>query len=254
MSNTNRNALQEYLAWYSAGNLKKRYPALNKILSRNRNRMRLFLSDTLEAITHNAEYTRGFVSARYLADKAHVSTEYANHLLNFFCTLGILNKAADDTDYKPENGLQPAITYDIVPCEDTYLQRIDERAAIMLQKKLTVSRISWEAVKNALGKEEADRIYREERESGYFPRLYADIFCEALSRLTAHDGYTTKAQLIEEARHVTGESPRGVEKRFAEFSPCLEELGYRYKRTSAADNASRAVYLPVGRWLIYRTT
>lgn len=251
---TKKFSSPSYREWYSTSNLLPAYPSLEKLLSRNRERIRSYLIITLETIQHNTTYAHGFVSERYLANRLNKTNAHANKLLNYFCVLGILEKRHQGKlEYIEEYGDQGdyAITYQIARRSQRALQKIEERAAIILANKLTMSSMSWEAVRSCFGKELANQIYREERDRGVTPQLFESAFKDALKRLTVK-GWTTKEELLLDVAAQSSTSKSVTERRFGELKPALNGLGYAYKRTSKKDAQAVDYDLPTGRYLIFR--
>lgn len=252
---------KDYKAWYSAAHLKA-YPNLYKLLSKNRRRYYLYLMSLLEIIQNGTNFAHGFVSERYLAEKFNTSPAWANKILNFFCVLKILSKKRQgdkdrikwEDNYLIRTGRDPekAITYQIAPRNETYLAMIDARAAVILEKNLSISAISWEAVRSCFGEDEANELYIEERERGVIPQMYEAAFNETLMELTSETGWTTKEALVHAVMQISGDNKRTVEQRFMEFIPSLSDKGYSYKRTSKQDAQSLKYDLPISRFLIFK--
>lgn len=243
-----------YREWYSTTHLRTEYPHLDKLLSSNRDRLRLYLMTTLETLQHGTPYSHGFVSERYLAKILNKTNAHANKILNFFCVLGILTKKRQGRlEYEHLGDVGSfAITYAIAYRNKRALREIEERAAVILKNKLTVSAMSWEAVRNCFGEELANEIYREKHERGVIPQMFETAFHDALERLTKERGWTTKEELLTDVTSWAGEGKSVTERRFGELKPALNDLGYAYKRTSKNDALAVTYELPIGRYLIFR--
>ena len=263
MNNINKNNIPEknYGEWYSWEHLRL-YPHLKKLLiDRNDTRYYRYLMAIIEKIQHGTNYAHGIAAERYLADSFSITPKKANQILNFFCTLKIFVKKRQ----RLKNGstdTRIAITYQIAPRSENYLRMIDERAAVILDKKLTLNSISWETVRSCFGEDEANAIYSleeetrlygscQKRERGVIPQIYEQLFAEQLEVLTKEQPWTSKAELIQAVMRITDETERAVADRFAQFKPSLIDRGYTYKMTGKAD-AAAVLGLPVGRYLIFR--
>ena len=81
---------------------------------------------------------------------------------------------------------------------------------------------------------------------------YDNRMRQYLNRLTAEKQWTTKSAVIDEVCCKLEKSERTIDRRFREFQPRLNDLGYTWKRISQADVEATGIALPIGRYAIFR--
>lgn len=264
-------ALQTLYSMYDGDKIGAKAPNLEKLLARRSGQLRSIVRTAVYYISSSApvnkkkrkeqprcklgRYLEGYVSTRYLAKQEGRTHNWWCRALNMCCWAGLLRKEWTVlwNQGQPERG---ANLYAIIPPDETNLPGMEERAKLMLERKVTIGGITKAAAIALFGQETADEIYRDNRAEGEEQRIFNEWAEEIVREQIARRGYITKPELLDKlrnkadtlllfaGRHSFSASESALEWRFNAAKPCLLEE-YDYRRVTKKDAARTSSLTPV---------
>ncbi|KEO82010.1 hypothetical protein [Tumebacillus flagellatus] len=216
---TQREMIEENITLIWGKELEIQYPLLYNMIVRYLKLLQSVLDKAIEHVyTEYFTTTEGteivfFASARHFAGKNKKDVKLITNRINFLTYLGLINKLRDEEI--PEKMLQQSyaekakknqyyrITFYSVPRYDSELLNLaEQRAKTFKEKKMTIKGFSREMLLRALGVDEADRVFPQQK--GKPIREINEHVAFRLEQiiLTIIDekGWTREKEVLEQAR------------------------------------------------------
>jgi hypothetical protein len=214
-----KEVLQANKDYLLSGKMQEEYPELFK-----RIRNCIPLINILHDIAINNVYDEPlevedkvifFASIRYIQGIANIGSKgKLNDRINLLAFLELLEKLSEDEI--PENMLKRAkheaakqhqkkikTHYSIPSYSDTVLTRAESKAALFLERNMTIKGWSRELIFRTLGEEEADRVYPQSkgRPLGKSSIDFESEFDSVIMNIIFSQGYATEKQILQ---HISG--------------------------------------------------
>lgn len=264
-------ALQTLYSMYDSDKIGAKAPNLEKLLARRSGQLRSIIRTAVYYISSSApvnkkkrkeqprcklgRYLEGYVSTRYLAKQEGRTHNWWCRALNMCCWAGLLRKEWTVlwNQGQPERG---ANLYAIIPPDETNLPGMEERAKLMLERKVTMGGITKTAAIALFGQETANEIYCDKREESEEQRIFNEWAKEIVQEQIEQRGHITKPELLDKlrykadtlllftGRHSFSASESTLEWRFNVPKAYLLEK-YAYRRVTKKDAAQTKSLTPV---------